>query len=56
MPPTQTASQQDVKKAEVLSQCLTEASLSHARAAGLALLFWLPRKMPPPCFAWIIVR
>ena len=29
-------------------KCWTEASLSHARAAELALLFWLRRKMALP--------
>ncbi len=34
----------------------TEASLSHTRAAGLALLFWLLRKIALPDSVWITER
>ncbi len=38
------------------SKCWIVALLSHARAAGPAQLFWLPRKMAQISFAWTIGR
>ena len=45
----------DVEKAAA-RKCWTKVSLNHARVAGLALLFWLLRKMSPPGSVWIIIR
>ncbi len=47
--------QQDVEKLKS-RKCWTEVSLSHARAAGPALLFWLLRKLASPGSVWITVR
>ncbi len=47
---------QDVEQAKVSKRCWSEESLSHAKAAGPAQLFRLPRKMAPHGFAWITGR